>query len=85
MEGCLRKAVSLGYRSHQSGTCGLHIHVSRNAFGSEAAVQEEAIARVLYFVEKHWEETVEVQPAHSTAIGPLGRAVRLSGTATGDS
>ena len=55
----LRKAVSLGYRSHQSGTCGLHIHVSRNAFGSEAAVQEEAIARVLYFVEKHWEELLK--------------------------
>ena len=55
----LRKAVSLGYRSHQSGTCGLHIHVSRNAFGAEAPVQEEAIARVLYFVEKHWEELLK--------------------------
>ncbi|MGN0605977.1 MAG: hypothetical protein ACI4JM_05600 [Oscillospiraceae bacterium] len=28
----MRKAVSLGYRSHQTSTCGLHIHVNRTAF-----------------------------------------------------
>ena len=29
----LDKAISMGYLSHQAGTCGLHIHVSRRAFG----------------------------------------------------
>ena len=52
----LCEAQRLGYLSHQTSTCGLHIHVNRNSFGTTEAVQEEAIARVLYFFEKHWEE-----------------------------
>ena len=49
-----RKAISLSYRSHQVSTCGLHIHVSRRAFGTTESEQDAAIARVLYFFEKHW-------------------------------
>jgi len=52
----MRKAVNLGYRSHQTSTCGLHIHVNRNAFGDNQADQEEVIAKILYFVEVHWNE-----------------------------
>lgn len=44
----MAEAVSLGYRSHQACTCGLHIHISRLAFGRTAAQQEAAIARLLY-------------------------------------
>ena len=58
-EALLREAVRMGYLSHQSGTCGLHIHVSREAFGDTYANQEAAIARVLYFFEKHWEELLK--------------------------
>ena len=54
-----RHAVSLGYRSHQAATCGLHIHVSRKAFGATEQEQDAAIARVLYFFEKHWEELLK--------------------------
>ncbi|MBM6926836.1 amidoligase family protein [Pseudoflavonifractor phocaeensis] len=54
-----RKAVSLGYLSHRANTCGLHIHVSREAFGAESWEQDLAIARVLYFFEKHWEELLK--------------------------
>ncbi len=52
----MRKAVTLGYRSHQTSTCGLHIHVKRSAFGMNQAEQEEVIAKILYFVEAHWNE-----------------------------
>lgn len=55
----IAEARSLGYLSHQAGTCGLHIHVSRDAFGTDRYEQEEAIARVLFFVEKHWEELLK--------------------------
>ena len=55
----LSKAKELGYRSHQSGTCGLHIHVNRTAFGETEAEQDEVIARILYFFEKHWEELLK--------------------------
>ena len=33
----LDKAISMGYLSHQAGTCGLHVHVSRKAFGDALA------------------------------------------------
>ena len=50
------KARELGYYSHQSDTCGLHIHVNRTVFGVSSHTQEAAIARVLYFVERNWNE-----------------------------
>ena len=52
----LHEAVSMGYLSHQAGTCGLHVHVSRKAFGDSYDEQDSAIARVLFFVECHWRE-----------------------------
>lgn len=55
----LRKAVQMGYTSHQAGTCGLHVHVNRNAFGETEARQDAVIARILYFFEKNWEELLK--------------------------
>ena len=55
-KGIFREAVSMGYRSHQTSTCGLHVHVNRNAFGDNQTEQEEVISRILFFVEKHWNE-----------------------------
>lgn len=53
------KAVSMGYRSHRARTCGLHVHVNRSTFGTMEQEQETVIARILYFVEKHWEELLK--------------------------
>ena len=58
-QAVLDKARQLDYRSHQAKTCGLHIHVNRTAFGDNIAEQEEVIARILYFFEKHWEELLK--------------------------
>ena len=52
----LHKAQSMDYLSHAAGTCGLHVHISRLAFGCTYEQQEAAIARLLYFVEKFWAE-----------------------------
>lgn len=52
----MENAVHLGYRSHQTDTCGLHIHVNRCSLGSDEAHQESAIARILFFVENYWNE-----------------------------
>ena len=51
-----QKALELGYYSHRAETCGLHVHVNRNSFGETEEEQEEAIARILFFVENHWNE-----------------------------
>lgn len=55
----MRKAVSLGYRSHQTSTCGLHIHVNRDCLGDSREEQDEVISRILYFVEHHWNEMLK--------------------------
>lgn len=55
----MKEAVSMGYTSHQAGTCGLHIHVNRNAFGCTEGLQDACIARILYFFEKNWEELLK--------------------------
>ena len=55
----MHHAVFLGYRSHQTSTCGLHIHVNRDSFSDSYEVQEEAISRILYFVEQHWNEMLK--------------------------
>ena len=55
----LAQATQMGYVSHQAGTCGLHVHVSRLAFGVTEQEQDAAIARILYFFEKHWEELLK--------------------------
>ena len=55
----LQEAIRLGYTSHQTTTCGLHVHVNRDAFGISEAEQDAVIARILYFFEKNWEELLK--------------------------
>lgn len=52
----LEKAISRGYRSHQAGTCGLHVHVNRSSLGITRSQQEDTIARILFLVETFWNE-----------------------------
>ena len=58
-EDIMHHAVFLGYRSHQTSTCGLHIHVNRDSFSDSYEIQEEVISRILYFVEQHWNEMLK--------------------------
>ena len=55
----LHECIHMGYRSHQTSTCGLHIHVNRSSLGISATQQEETISRILYFVEQHWNEMLK--------------------------
>ena len=52
-------ALSLDYRSHDTTTSGLHIHINRTAFGETAKEQEEYIARILYFFESNCNELLK--------------------------
>ena len=58
-ENIMRKAISLGYRSHQTSTCGLHIRVNRDSITETREEQDEIISHVLYFVERHWNELLK--------------------------
>lgn len=58
-EDIMHHAVRLGYRSHQTSTCGLHVHVNRDSLGKSRDEQDEVISRILYFVEHHWNEMLK--------------------------
>ena len=49
----------MGYRSHQTCTCGIHVHVSKAAFGPDEYTQDRAIARFLYFFEAFWPDLLK--------------------------
>ena len=42
-EKVLEEAKRLDYRSHSTNTCGLHVHISRMAFGCTYETQEESL------------------------------------------
>lgn len=58
-ENMMKEAVDMGYKSHNARTCGLHVHVSRKAFGNTYDEQEIHIGKVIYFVAKHWNELLK--------------------------
>ena len=45
-----------GFRSHDTSTCGYHIHFNRSFFEDR---QDENVAKLLYLVEKFWDELVK--------------------------
>ena len=53
------EAIALGYRSHQTSTCGLHIHIGRRGLSKSYDEQEQIIARIVHFVELHWNELLK--------------------------
>jgi hypothetical protein len=55
MHDCIR----MGYRSHQTSTCGLHVHIGRKELGKTVSEQEEVISKIMYFIEHHWNEMVK--------------------------
>lgn len=67
-EDIMHKAVYLGYRSHQTSTCGLHIHVNRDSLGETVGDQELVISRILYFVEHHWNELLKFSRRSESAM-----------------
>lgn len=52
----LEELKELGYKSHDAETCGLHVHLSRKAFGSSSEEQDLNIMKLLYLFEKFWDK-----------------------------
>lgn len=53
-------ALSYGYRSHDTDTCGLHIHASRTLFGNTLLEQDLTIAKIMLLIDR-WYDTYIVQ------------------------
>ncbi len=48
-----------GYDSHDIGTCGLHMHFSREMFGADEETQGDNIAKLMQFFELYWEDILK--------------------------
>lgn len=54
----MKTALKYGFRSHNAGTCGLHIHVSRNFFGDSYEEQQLNIAKLILLVNRFWNKYI---------------------------
>lgn len=59
-EGIMQTCISHGYRSHDTNTCGLHVHVSREMFGDCEEEQDMNISKVVAFYERNWEDMLRL-------------------------
>ena len=74
------KAIEYGYRSHQTSTCGLHVHVGRKELGETYEIQEDVISRIVYFIEAHWNELLKFSRRTETNINRWASRYGLSNT-----
>jgi len=51
-------ALYHGYRSHDTDTCGLHIHASRALFGDGLITRDLNIAKCMLLIDAYWENYV---------------------------
>lgn len=58
-EKALRQIIDDGFRSHDAGSCGLHIHIDRENFGETEEEQNENIAKLFVFFNKWWSDIVK--------------------------
>jgi hypothetical protein len=49
-----------GFSSHDCGTCGLHVHFSREMFGADEETQQDNIAKLMQFYELYWDDVLKV-------------------------
>ena len=49
-------ARTCGFKSDTINTCGLHVHVSRNALGDSISEQEATIAKIILMVDRFWDK-----------------------------
>lgn len=50
--------ISARMRSHNTHTCGLHVHVSRTMFGKTQTTQDLNIAKLMLLFDKWWDEKI---------------------------
>lgn len=76
-----QEAKSLGYRSHDTSTCGLHVHMSRKGFGENWDEIDLNIAKLLLFFENNWADLVRFS---RRTMGQLNRWAGRYGMNHGD-
>jgi hypothetical protein len=55
-----KKLVDMKYKSHDTSNCGYHIHINRNYFSDNPTIQDLCITKILYLLEKFWDDVKKV-------------------------
>ena len=56
----LQTIIDHGYKSHDTTTCGLHMHLSRTFFGNKVEKQNRCIAKLINFFDANYDEILKV-------------------------
>ncbi len=51
-----KNLIDNDFRSHDTSTCGLHVHVNRNSLGSTRDIQELTIAKIMLAIDLLWDD-----------------------------
>jgi formylmethanofuran dehydrogenase subunit E len=63
----IKLCMNAGYKSHNTSTCGFHIHMSRDAFGA-GLVGDARVTSFILFFEKFWSQIVKFSRRKYDAI-----------------
>lgn len=76
--------VCLGYdyRSHSAGTCGLHVHVSKQALGYNDDERDLNIAKIMLFVDRNWDNMVKFSRRSYSSLERWAKRVAIDYTDT---
>jgi len=54
-----KSAIRTGMRAHDTGTAGIHVHISRDFFGTQRSKQLYRAALMAYIMESNWDDFVK--------------------------
>ena len=66
-----------GYKSHQTSTCGLHVHVNKLYFGSGVTTQDLSVAKLLLTVDRLWDQLVVLSRRRYSQLEQWSRKCEL--------
>lgn len=70
-------AVRYDFKSHNTSTCGLHVHVNRTCLGNVSDERDLSIAKIALLMERFWDPIVKFTRRDSGALNRWSRKVEL--------
>jgi hypothetical protein len=72
-------ASKLGYKSHDTSTCGIHIHLDRAFFGRDRRTQNLKATYMALIIERNWADIVKFSRRSYNRMDQWARNKKLSG------
>ena len=70
--------VDFGFKSHDAGTCGFHIHVGRTQLGRTNADRNFVISKIVLLMWKHWNSLVKFSRRTDSQLSHWAAAPKLT-------